>query len=107
MLPNVIGMSLYADGGQMATKPYASGGAYIQKMSNYCKGCRFDPKKRTGDDACPYTTLYWDFLSRNHEALDHNHRLRNQFATMKRLKDLPETRERAVEVRQRLSDGTL
>ena len=54
MVPNVIGMSLHADGGMMATKPYASGGAYIDRMSDYCKGCAYDRKKRTGDDACPF-----------------------------------------------------
>ncbi len=107
MLPNVIGMALYADGGRMATKPYAAGGAYINRMSNHCKGCRFDPKKRTGDDACPYTTLYWDFLARNEEALKGNHRLGRQMGGMRKLSDLPEVRARAVEVRSRLDAGTL
>jgi len=107
MLPNVLGMALHADGGMMATKPYASGGAYINKMSNYCRGCRFDPKERTGPDACPYTTLYWDFLARNADALSNNHRMGQQLAGMRRLADLDEVRERAVEVRERLADGTL
>ena len=89
MLPNVIGMALHADGGRMATKPYASGGAYLKRMTDHCGGCRFDPAKRVGDDACPFTTLYWDFLARNEEALRGNHRLGNQLASMRRLKDLP------------------
>ena len=62
MLPNVIGMATFADGGKMATKPYASGGAYINKMSDYCRNCVYDPKKRSGENACPFTTLYWDFF---------------------------------------------
>lgn len=107
MLPNVIGMALHADGGRMATKPYASGGAYINRMSDYCAGCRFDPKQRTGDDACPYTILYWDFLARHEEALSGNHRMARQLASMRRLSDLDAVRDRAVEVRTALDDGTL
>ncbi len=107
MVPNVIGMALHADGGMMATKPYASGGAYINKMSDSCKGCRFDPKKRTGENACPYTSLYWDFLARNEEALAGNHRMARQLAGMRRLKDLDATRERAAEVLVALDAGTL
>ena len=107
MLPNVLGMALYADGGRMATKPYASGGAYIDRMSDHCRGCRFDPKKRTGTDACPFTTLYWDFLARNEAALRGNNRMGNQLGSMRKLKDLDAVRERAVEVRDRLARGTI
>ncbi len=107
MLPNVIGMALHADGGRMATKPYASGGAYINRMSDSCKGCRYDPKKRTGPTACPFTTLYWDFLARNEAAFTGNHRMGQQLAGMRRLKDLDATRERAGEVLERLDAGTL
>lgn len=107
MLPNVIGMALYADGGRMATKPYASGGAYIKRMSDHCGSCRFDPGKRIGEHACPYTTLYWDFMARNEETLRSNHRMGNQMGTMRKLKDLGAVRERAVEIRARLVDGSL
>ncbi|MEY4064035.1 MAG: hypothetical protein RIR26_243 [Pseudomonadota bacterium] len=60
--PNVLGMSQFADGGVFATKPYVSGANYINKMSRFCKGCRYDPKKTLGDDACPFNALYWDFI---------------------------------------------
>ncbi len=73
--PNVIGMGLFADGGMMASKPYAAGGAYINRMSDYCRGCKFDVKKRTGEGACPFNSLYWDFLGRNRTLLGRNHRL--------------------------------
>jgi deoxyribodipyrimidine photolyase-related protein len=73
--PNVVGMSLYADGGIVATKPYAAGGAYIDKMSDYCRGCRYDPKKSTGADACPFSRAYWPFLHRNKDRLKNNPRV--------------------------------
>jgi len=72
--PNVIGMGLHADGGQIATKPYIASANYINKMSDYCDGCRFNPKQRTGDDACPYNFLYWNFLLEHETALRANPR---------------------------------
>ncbi|MEX1216942.1 MAG: cryptochrome/photolyase family protein [Acidimicrobiales bacterium] len=107
MLPNVIGMALYADGGQMSTKPYASGGAYINRMSDHCSSCYFDPKKRTGEKACPFTTLYWDFLARNEPSLRSNHRLSIPMGSMRKLKDLDAVQERGTEVRVRIAEGTL
>ncbi|MEZ4702500.1 MAG: cryptochrome/photolyase family protein [Rhodothermales bacterium] len=84
-LPNTIGMSQYGDGGLMASKPYVASGKYIQRMSNYCERCRFDPSKSTGDDACPFTTLYWDFLMRHEPLLAKNPRMALQVRSMKRL----------------------
>lgn len=94
MPANVIGMSLYADGGQMSTKPYAAGGSYINRMTNHCGSCKFDPKKRTGEDACPITAGYWAFLDRNRDRLAGNFRMRNGYAGLARLRDLEEIRSR-------------
>ena len=83
-LPNVLGMSQYGDGGIVGSKPYAASGNYISKMSDYCAGCRYDPKQATGDDACPFTTLYWDFLARNRPRLRGNHRMGFQLKNLDR-----------------------
>ena len=88
MVPNVIGMSMHADGGKMMSKPYLAGGSYISKMTNYCKGCRFNPKLRTGADACPFTALYWNFVDQNYESLSKNPRILKQISGIKRLKDM-------------------
>jgi len=107
MVPNVMGMALWADGGRMATKPYVSGGAYVNRMSDHCGGCRYDPRKRTGDDACPFTTLYWDFLARHREVLSGNNRMARPLANLDRLSDLPEVRARAAEVVEAAERGEL
>jgi len=107
MVPNVVGMGMYADGGAMSTKPYVAGGNYLSKMTDFCGPCSFDRRRRTGADACPFTTLYWDFLDRHRDLLAGNHRLARVYANLNRLSDIDEVRERAVEVRGRLVAGTL
>jgi deoxyribodipyrimidine photolyase-related protein len=107
MVPNVIGMGVHADGGQMMTKPYAAGGAYISRMSNYCKPCAYNPKLRTGETACPFTTLYWDFLDRHKETFAKNHRMSQQVFGLNRLSDLPELKLRAQEVLTGLEAGKI
>jgi deoxyribodipyrimidine photolyase-related protein len=84
-LPNTLGMSQYADGGVMASKPYIATGKYIQRMSPHCRGCRYDAAQRSGDAACPFTTLYWDFLLRHETALAGNPRLALQVKNVARL----------------------
>lgn len=93
-LPNTHGMAIYADGGIMASKPYASSGAYIDKMSNHCKGCRYKVKQKAGSDACPFNYLYWDFLMRNRDALKGNHRMGMIFKTLDRMSE-----ERKAEIK--------
>ncbi|MGC6471926.1 MAG: cryptochrome/photolyase family protein [Parvibaculales bacterium] len=84
-LPNVSGMVLYADGGILATKPYAASGAYINRMSNYCKNCSYKVSVKNGPDACPFNYLYWDFLDRNRETLAGNHRLGMVYRTFDKM----------------------
>lgn len=88
MLPNVVDMSQWADGGIMATKPYAAGGAYVDRMSDFCKPCRYDPRKRSGEDACPYTAGYWSFLARNADRFADSQRMRQPIANLRRIADI-------------------
>ena len=102
--PNTIGMSQFADGGIIASKPYVSSGAYIDRMSDYCKSCHYKVKDKTGPDACPFNPLYWDFLARNRDTLGRNPRLGPVYRTWDRMK--PETQAaylaRAADVLKRL-----
>lgn len=90
MVPNVVGMSQYADGGQMTTKPYAAGGAYLNRMSDHCGRCAYSPTVRVGERACPFTAGYWWFLQRHRERLADNHRMAQPVRGLDRLRDLDE-----------------
>ena len=105
--PNVIGMSQYADGGGLASKPYAASGAYINRMSNYCKHCAYKVSKKTEDDACPFNALYWDFLARNKGKLEGNPRLGQPYRTWARMNDATKRayRARAKDLLARLDSG--
>jgi len=99
-LPNTLGMSQFGDGGLLGSKPYASSGAYINRMSDYCRHCRYDVSKRTGADACPFNALYWDFLVRNRDKLGDNRRLAMPYRNWDRIA-APEQqaiRDRAAEL---------
>ncbi|GAA0791715.1 cryptochrome/photolyase family protein [Marinobacterium sediminicola] len=98
-LPNVHGMILYADGGALASKPYAAGGAYINRMSNYCTRCRYDVKQKTGTNACPFNYLYWHFLERNINLLRHNPRMALAYRNLERMKEeLREETNRSAQI---------
>ena len=102
-LPNTLGMSQHGDGGVVGTKPYCASGNYIHKMSNFCGDCRFHYKKSTGDDACPQTVFYWDFLARHEERFEGNHRMKFQIANVRRKREKGElgaVRKKADEIRE-------
>ena len=86
-LPNVNGMVLYADGGILASKPYVSGGAYIDRMSNYCKSCKYNVKEKTGENACPFNYLYWNFLMKHENKFKNNPRIAMMYRTLEKMTD--------------------
>ncbi|NNM29643.1 MAG: cryptochrome/photolyase family protein [Akkermansiaceae bacterium] len=100
--PNTIGMSQFADGGIVGTKPYCASGNYINRMSNYCGNCRYNPKKASGEDACPFTTFYWEFLGRTYEQIKDNRRMVFQVKNYEKKSDddLEAISERAAELRR-------
>jgi deoxyribodipyrimidine photolyase-related protein len=105
--PNVIGMSQFADGGVVGSKPYAASGAYIDRMSDFCAGCRYDVKDREGENACPFNALYWDFLARNRDRLEGNPRMGQMYRTWDRMAEARRagTRARAAGLLARLDAG--
>ncbi len=107
-LPNTLGMSQYGDGGVAGTKPYVASGAYINRMSDHCAKCRYDPAKAVGEDACPFTTLYWDFLDRHKARFSRNPRMRNQYFNLARKDEgeLSLIRRRAEALKARMTAET-
>ena len=102
-LPNTMGMALFANGGRFTSKPYVASGAYIKRMSNYCAGCRYKPEVRHGGQACPMTTLYWNFLERNESELKGNMRTALMVRNLARL---PDQEREAIRVHAaRILDG--
>ncbi len=99
-LPNTAGMALFANGGRFTSKPYVASGAYVQRMSNYCQGCKYEPGTRTGPQACPLTTLYWHFLDKHREAFEHNPRTALMARNLARIPadELLQVRQRAQEM---------
>ena len=107
-LPNTHGMATLADGGIIGSKPYAASGAYINRMSDYCRGCRYDVKdKRIGDDACPFNALYWDFLIRNEPKLGGNSRMMMVYRNLERIKPADRRSIRAEAERIRTAFGAV
>ncbi|MGL5926651.1 cryptochrome/photolyase family protein [Chroococcidiopsis sp.] len=99
MQTNVIGMGQFADGGMMASKPYAASANYVNKMSDYCKNCYYNPRDRTGEKACPFNFFYWDFLARHYDSLKQNHRMGQMLRNLERMsaEELGKVRAKAAE----------
>jgi deoxyribodipyrimidine photolyase-related protein len=108
-LPNTLGMALFADGGIMASKPYAASGKYINRMSSFCQHCQYDPLQTLGEKACPFNALYWDFLARHENKLQGNQRLTYMFANWhKQTTDKQEAiRKQAEYTFQKMDTGNL
>ncbi|MTH53595.1 cryptochrome/photolyase family protein [Bacillus mangrovi] len=109
VLPNVLGMALYADEGLISTKPYVSSGNYINKMSNYCSSCHYNVKNKTGENACPFNSLYYDYLDRHEEKLSSNSRMKFNYKNLGKLSknSKKEILERAKEVKELMKKGEL
>jgi deoxyribodipyrimidine photolyase-related protein len=108
-MPNTLGMALFGDGGIMASKPYAASGKYIHRMSDYCKRCAYNPELMTGENSCPFNSLYWNFLAQNKGKLRRNHRLSYVFSTWDKftLEKQQAIVNQAQHTLQRMKDGAL
>jgi deoxyribodipyrimidine photolyase-related protein len=108
-LPNTLGMALHADGGIMASKPYAASGKYVARMSNFCKSCKFNPEETLGEGACPLNSLYWNFLYQNQDKLKNNMRLKFAFSNLEKMPKakLEATLEKAGEILNQISANKL
>jgi len=108
-MPNTLGMALFGDGGVVASKPYAASGKYIHRMSNYCEKCQYDPDEMTGEKACPFNALYWDFLVRHEDIFRGNQRMPYVFSTWDKF--APEKqqaiRNQAAYTLKRMAESTL
>jgi deoxyribodipyrimidine photolyase-related protein len=105
-LPNTRGMSQFADGGKIATKPYVSSGSYISKMSNYCESCVYKKAKKFEDDACPFNTLYWNFLDEKQEKLSSNFRMKMMYSLLNKMssEDRARIKEKANHIIENLDE---
>lgn len=108
-MPNTLGMSLFGDNGLVASKPYAASGKYINRMSNYCKNCKYNPNSITEDSACPFNSLYWDFLARNSDKLSHNQRMKIIYASWYKFSQDKQKaiQDHAIKIFKKLENGDL
>lgn len=108
-MPNTLGMALFGDGGIMGSKPYAASGKYINRMSNFCSGCAYDPEDMTGEKACPFNALYWDFLARHQDKLRNNQRLPYVYSTWEKFGPDKQAaiRQKATDIIEEMRAGQL
>jgi deoxyribodipyrimidine photolyase-related protein len=105
-LPNTRGMSQFADGGKIATKPYVSSGSYIHKMSNYCSSCHYNKNKKFEEDACPFNSLYWNFLDEKQSSLSSNFRMKMMYSLLNKMSSEERTKikEKATHIIQNIDE---